>query len=160
MSYDEITMPVRCAWCELYTWDPQSIDSLLVCPTCVRQANEDIIPQGFRKMTGEEADAVDGSTSLLVFDCADRHISRWFPVSYSQWGWKVVQRTDRGEVAESLRFAADHHGFDAENGRYIVVVPIDTDDLTPLLRESIYALEAQDILNEVRDARANPRILP
>lgn len=159
MSYDLPLLPVVCA-CGRKSYDPQSIHGMLVCVDCAREINDEAIPAGFRRMTEAEADAYDGSQSLLVFDCASRCISRWFAASYSgQWGWKVVQRTDRGEVAESLRFAPDKGGMDAEQGRYVVVVPIDVDDLAPLLAQSIYALEDKDILNEVRDARANMRVV-
>lgn len=154
-SYD--VMPVQCV-CGLLTFSPTIRNGAPLCQSCQRDQAVEAMPAGFRRMTGEESDAVDGTQSILVLDTVEGRVTRWHPESFSQWGWKVVQK-DHGEIVDSLRLSADdadltdRQGLEAEGGRYVAVVPIDADDLAPLLRQSLYALEAIDVLNEVRESR-------
>ena len=129
-----------------------------------------MLPDGFREMTAAEGDALDNLRTVLTFDRESRTITRWTIDSYSrQWGWRVVLR-EHGEIVDSLRLDDDdpdfwsdadvtsgrsRHGPDAENGRYVAVVPISPTDLAPLLKASLYPLDAQDVLQEIADARIN-----
>jgi hypothetical protein len=129
----------------------------------------DEFPDGFRAMTAAEGDALDNLRTVLLFDRGTRAITRWTIDSYSrQWGWRVVLR-DRGEIVDSLRLDDDdpdcwsdcdiasgraRRGPEAERGRYVAVVPISATDLAPLLKASLYPLDAQDVLQEIADARA------
>jgi hypothetical protein len=102
----------------------------------------DEFPDGFRAMTAAEGDALDNLRTVLLFDRGTRAITRWTIDSYSrQWGWRVVLR-DRGEIVDSLRLDD------------VAVVPISATDLAPLLKASLYPLDAQDVLQEIADARA------
>jgi hypothetical protein len=129
----------------------------------------DVFPDGFRAMTAGEGDTLDAMAHVLIFDRETRQITRWAVESYSrQWGWRIVLR-DRGEIVDSLRLDDDdpdcwsesdvasgraRRGPEAERGRYVAVVPISATDLAPLLKASLYPLDAQDVLQEIADARA------
>jgi hypothetical protein len=139
------------------------------CDTRQEPYGPDVFPDGFRAMTAAEGDGLDNLRTVLLFDRGTRAITRWTIESYSrQWGWRVVLR-EHAEIVDSLRLDDDdpdcwsdsdiasgraRRGPEAERGRYVAVVPISTTDLAPLLKASLYPLDAQDVLQEIAEARA------
>jgi hypothetical protein len=131
----------------------------------------DVFPDGFRAMTASEGDRLDAMAHVLLLDRALRRVSRWTVESYShQFGWRLVQRHG-GEVVDSVRLDVDdpdywsdadiasgreRRGPEGDRGRVVAVVPISLTDLAPLIKASLYPLEAQDVLQELQDGRLNP----
>lgn len=123
------------------------------------------IPAGFRPMTPDEGDQLDAYASVLVFDRALNRIIVFRSVNYTQHhGWRLAQ-WDGTQYVNAITLDDDSPEFWSEadeqsgrdrrspqsvDGNFIGVLPDDPTDLMPLLRQSIYATEAVDILAELR----------
>lgn len=122
------------------------------------------IPAGFRALSAEEGERLEAGMSLLVFDRGERCITRWIVLGYRDGkGWRVARGSrDEGDTLwldddDPNFWADDEHreqrGPQTENGAFVAVVPIDLDDLEPLLRESLYPVVARDVLEDARILR-------
>lgn len=126
-------------------------------PSVQPATSQHAIPEGFRELTRAERNALDNDRSVLVFDKQSGRITRWDLAAYNgAWEfWRCVQ-VSNGEVVDSMRLYDDGA---CDPTSCLAVVPISDEDLAPLLRASIYPLEAQDVLAEVQEARRELRIV-
>lgn len=127
------------------------------CAACAARA----LPAGFRALTAAEGERLEVGMSVLIFDRAEQSITRWVVLGYRDgMGWRVAQGSrDGGDTFwlddDNPNFWADdeqreQRGPQTVNGAFVAVVPIDAEDLTPLLRESLYPVVAREVLDDAR----------
>lgn len=129
------------------------------------------LPAGFRLMTPLEGGKLERGMRVLVWDREAKpsspRITLWTVVRYADgrgWHLGLYAPTSHGvEEVDSLdlddddpafwsdadeRSGREQRGPQSEDGRYVALMPINPTDLEPLLRESLYTITAQDVLED------------